>query len=191
MSSLSSQLDFLQEKKNWDEEENSLSICYPRCRQKHLSKECPLNSIEICALFEQDRPTKLCPLLPGLKVVLKGETRDTKQSYFITQKNPWKPRSIGMNQDFPLPFNYWNNMYNYQQFPQQYQYSATQQKPPHHLSQMQYPTPWSCWPPQPSQTFPQPQGRRGSPFRGGKFTMLIQQQQLQLPSNVPPTNPPL
>ena len=83
-----------------------------------------------------------------------------------------------MNQEPPTPFNSWNHMYGFYQFPQQCPYSATYWKNSIPPPQMKYPTPWVSWPPQNNQLTPWPQGWIGSPFQWGQFPMPIKYQLL-------------
>jgi hypothetical protein len=72
LSSLSSQLDTFQAKKNKEEVNLALVIFCSRCRKKHPLQECPLDSIEVCVICEQNHATKNFPSLPELKEVYQG-----------------------------------------------------------------------------------------------------------------------
>jgi hypothetical protein len=56
-------------KQKQDEVENALEVFYPKCKDKHPCKECPLDSVEVCGICELDHPTKIYQLFPRLKVV--------------------------------------------------------------------------------------------------------------------------
>ena len=63
LSTLSTQMDTLQEKHEHIELEKTMAIFYPQCRKKHPLKECPLNIVEACMICEQTHPTNSCPSL--------------------------------------------------------------------------------------------------------------------------------
>ena len=134
MSSISSKLDVLREKKRQAVEDLTLGVFYPRCRKKHPLKECPLDKVEVCQIYELNHDTKECPSLPQVKVVMQESTPDVEQAFSIAQKNPWQPRNHSMNPDLLL---FWNNMNT--QFPSCYSNNQC------HPSQdfMQNPNSWS------------------------------------------------
>ena len=70
MSSISSEIDVLREKQKQVEEDISLGIFCPKCRKKHLLKECALDKVEVCHLCEMNHDTKELPSLPQVKAVL-------------------------------------------------------------------------------------------------------------------------
>ena len=90
LSSLSSQLNALQEKIRQEEEDRDLNICFPKCRKRHPLKRYPLDKVETCLLCDQDHPTKDFPSLPGLKAIYKEAGADavSKPVCFISQKCP-------------------------------------------------------------------------------------------------------
>ena len=57
-------------------EQESLCIFYPKCRDKHPPKECPLNLKENnkCAICAEDHITEKCPSILGLKAVFTGDS---------------------------------------------------------------------------------------------------------------------
>jgi len=55
------------------EVEKEMTIFFPQCRKKHLIKECPLNTVETCAICEKNNSTTTCPSLPRLKAIFQGE----------------------------------------------------------------------------------------------------------------------
>ena len=91
MSSISSEIDVLREKKKQVVEDLIVGVFYPRCRKNHPLKECPLNKVEVCQLCELNHDTKECPSLPQVKVVLQESTPEVKPTYFIAQKKPRQP----------------------------------------------------------------------------------------------------
>jgi hypothetical protein len=70
----------------------------PKCRKKHPERECPLNSIEECAICELNHATSSCPSLPGLKAVFQGMGEDMEQLYLMGSRKPWQPRPPMGNQ---------------------------------------------------------------------------------------------
>ena len=91
-----------------------LGVLFPKCIKKHLSRECPLDKVEVCGLCDLEHDTKYFPSLPNTKVFFQESTVDVEQACYISQKKPWKPRIPGINSD-PTHFNYGNNVNN--QFP--------------------------------------------------------------------------
>eukprot|EP00253_Pinus_taeda_P017765 PITA_17765 len=67
LGTLTTQLDVLQAKQKQMEVEQNLAIFCPRCRKKHSHKECPLDTVQTCAICIRDHSTEICPSLPGLK----------------------------------------------------------------------------------------------------------------------------
>ena len=111
-------MDVLRENQRKVVEYLTLCVFFPRGRKKNRLKECSLDKVEVCQLYELNHETKECPSLPEVKEVLQESTPDLEQAYFISQKNPWQPRNQGMNPN-SLPF--WNNMNNMNtQFPSHY-----------------------------------------------------------------------
>ena len=85
------EIDVLRGKQKQAVEDLTLGVFYPKCRNNHPLKECPLNKLEVCKLCELNHDTKECPSLPQVKAVLQESTPDVEPTYFITQKNPWHP----------------------------------------------------------------------------------------------------
>lgn len=111
MSTLSSQLDVLQEKQKQMEVEKTMSIFFPQCKKKNPLKECPLNIVETCVICERSNSTSTCPYLPRLKEVLQGENEEVDQMYFMGERKPWQPRPQNMNQGMPQDLSqYFNNL---------------------------------------------------------------------------------
>jgi hypothetical protein len=195
INSFASQIDTLYIKQKQAEAEKALSIFCPKCKDKHLKRECPLNSVQICLICELDHPTDKCTSLLGVKASMKATNEEAEAIYLITQRRQWQPRGQGMNSQFsPTTINYWNNQLPY--------------------GQMNVPPPNQILPPyQDSNTWlpiPQQQSHHGqwNPYWRGRqqhlsyqshqpnlyqqqFQPSYQQQQLQLPPNAPQNNPPL
>jgi len=51
------QMDTLWIEKKQEEAERALAIFCPRCTRKHPRNECPLHSVEVCFVYEEDHPT--------------------------------------------------------------------------------------------------------------------------------------
>ena len=58
LSSFASQIDALQVKKKQAEAEAALAIFHSKCRGKHPLRECPLDRVPICTIFEKDHETQ-------------------------------------------------------------------------------------------------------------------------------------
>eukprot|EP00253_Pinus_taeda_P033127 PITA_33127 len=80
LGTLTTQLDVLQAKQKQMEAEQNLAIFYPRCRKKHSHKECPLDTIQTCAICTRDHSTESCPSLPRLKEVYKEVEEEPEQN---------------------------------------------------------------------------------------------------------------
>ena len=72
LQTLALQLDTMNIRRKQEEVERALAIFCPRCTRRHPRDECPLNSIEIGLVCEENHSTEKCPSLPGLKVVYQG-----------------------------------------------------------------------------------------------------------------------
>ena len=64
MSSISSEMDVLREKQRKVIEYLTLDILWPRCKKKRPLKECPLEKVEVCQLYELNHDTKEFPHFP-------------------------------------------------------------------------------------------------------------------------------
>ena len=76
LSTLSAQMDTLQEKQKQMELEKTMAIFCPQCREKHPLNECPLNTVEAYAICEQTHVISACPLFPRLKAVFQGASEE-------------------------------------------------------------------------------------------------------------------
>ena len=78
LGAMGSQLDALQAKKRKYEEQEMMSIFYPRCRTNNPQWEFSLNKIFVCNIFMEEHPIDNFPSLQGLQAIHKsgvvGET---------------------------------------------------------------------------------------------------------------------
>eukprot|EP00253_Pinus_taeda_P022524 PITA_22524 len=111
-------------KKKQAEAEAALAIFYSKCREKHPLRECPLDKVPICTIYEKDHETQQCPSLPRIKAALQPTEEEHEAVFLLTRRRQWQPRGQGTNSN--MPFNRWNN---HPPFQENY--------PP--LNQMQYP----------------------------------------------------
>ena len=72
LQALSIQMDTLHIKRKQEEAKRALAIFCPRSTRRHLRNECPLNSIEVCSICEENNSTDKCPSLPRLKAIYQG-----------------------------------------------------------------------------------------------------------------------
>lgn len=79
LSTLSAHIHTLQVKKNHLELDRTMAIFCLMCRKKHLERECPLNSLEVCTISVLNPATSSCPSLLGLKAVFQGTGEDMEQ----------------------------------------------------------------------------------------------------------------
>ena len=70
MSSISSEIDVLRENQKQAVEDPTLDVFFPKCRNKHPLKECPLDKVEACQLCEMNHDTKEFPSPPQVNTVL-------------------------------------------------------------------------------------------------------------------------
>jgi len=93
--SLISKVDDLQEE--WEQDGNPLLSFGAICRNKHLLRKCPLSSLKIFKICEEDHLMENCLALLRLLQVLKKSSKESNRLPGITQN--------------PLPFDTWNNAY--------------------------------------------------------------------------------
>lgn len=60
-----------------------MTILYPKCRKKHLLRECPLDNIHVCGLFTENHVTDDCPTLKDLQV---GQLEETQGFYYMAPR---------------------------------------------------------------------------------------------------------
>jgi len=75
---LAMQMDTLHIKRKQEEAESALAFFCPRYTRRHPMNECPLYSIEVCSICEENHSTDKCLSLPRLKVVYQGAKGATK-----------------------------------------------------------------------------------------------------------------
>ena len=85
LGTLTTQLDIMQAKQKQVEAEQNLAIFCPRCRKKHNHKECPFDTVQVCAICTKYHSTESCPSVPGLKAVYKEAEEETKPVYLLNQ----------------------------------------------------------------------------------------------------------
>jgi len=69
LQTLALQMDTMHIKRKQEEAKRALAIFCPRCTRKHPRNECPLTSIEIFSVCEENHSIYKCPSLPGPKAV--------------------------------------------------------------------------------------------------------------------------
>lgn len=74
MNNVSKKIDSLKFQQKLVEEQDMLSIFFPKCKINHPLRECPLDIKETnnCEICTDNHATDKCPSIPGLKVVLEG-----------------------------------------------------------------------------------------------------------------------
>ena len=108
MSTLSSQIDTLQVKKNKEEQESILSIFCSKCRNKHPLRDCPFDSIQLCGFSLETHSVAHCPTLQAMKTSQKGEA-EAESLCFIAPRIPWYPQTSGMYQEYMQSFPQYHN----------------------------------------------------------------------------------
>lgn len=68
LSTLGTQVDVLKAKKKKEEKDQILAIFCPKCRKKHLIRECPLEGIQVCGLCTENHATENCQNLKKLQM---------------------------------------------------------------------------------------------------------------------------
>jgi len=91
LQALAMQMDTLHIKRKQEEAERTLAIFHPRCTKRHLRSKCPLNSIEVYLVCEEDHSMNQCPSLPRLKAVYQGVKEAIEPLYFMNQRRPHGP----------------------------------------------------------------------------------------------------
>jgi hypothetical protein len=78
LSTIGSHLDTLKIKNKQKEENETMSIFFPRCRRKHSSRECPLDNILVCGFYNEDQLNENFPSLPSLlDIYISGDPRES------------------------------------------------------------------------------------------------------------------
>lgn len=90
LGTLTTQLDIMQAKQKQVEVEKNLVIFHPKCRKKHIHKECPLDAVKVCTICIKDHSIESCPSLLGLKEVYKEEKEESKLVYLLNQRRQWQ-----------------------------------------------------------------------------------------------------
>ena len=91
-----------------------MSIFCPKCRRKHLLRECPLDIKETnkCAIFTENHATEKCPSITGLKVVLEGGQLEAKSLHAMGAQRNWPQVSASMVPE-PSPHLFGYNAHSY------------------------------------------------------------------------------
>ena len=61
LSTIGNQIDTLKAKKKQEAEDQVMAIFCPKCRKKHALKDCPLDSIQVCAFCTEHHDIFNCP----------------------------------------------------------------------------------------------------------------------------------
>jgi len=83
-------LDTLKIKKKQEEENEAMSIFFPRCRRKHSSRECPLDNISVCGFCMEGHSIDKCPSLPSFLSIYKSG--DPGESSYAARR-PLQPKN--------------------------------------------------------------------------------------------------
>jgi len=102
-------MDTLQTNKKHMELERMMVNLFPCYIKKHPLKECPLDTLETCAIFEENHSISACPSLPALQAVFQGTNEEPYQLCFMGSKKPLQPWSLDLNPSTSRdPFKYYN-----------------------------------------------------------------------------------
>lgn len=80
LNTISDQLDTMKIKQKQEVKKAAIAVFCSKCRHKHVERECPLNTIEVCGIYTLEHPTEKCPSLPSLQAIYKGNAETTNQS---------------------------------------------------------------------------------------------------------------
>ena len=83
LQTLAMQMDTLHMKRKQEEAGRALAIFCLRCTRWHPRNECPLKSIEVCSVCEEDHSIDKCDSLRRLKALYQGAKQATKPLYFM------------------------------------------------------------------------------------------------------------
>jgi len=92
LQTLAMQMDTLHIKRKQEEVERALAIFCPRCTRRHPRNECPLNSIEVFSVCEENHSIDKFPTLLDLKAIYQGAEGVTEQLYYINRRRLHGPR---------------------------------------------------------------------------------------------------
>jgi hypothetical protein len=84
INSFYSQINTLKIKQKKIELDQALSIFFLKRTDKHPLRECPLNSVQVCLIFELDHSIDKCNSLPGVKASMKATNEEEDVAYLIT-----------------------------------------------------------------------------------------------------------
>jgi hypothetical protein len=126
-------LGILQDKKKHEEFEEAFCT---RCQEKHIARDCPLDSLRICGICDLNHSTDSFPSLPRMKETYQGDLGAATSSL----QQPWKLWPTCMVQNSIPPFSYSHNQ------------------------SWNTPIPWKPWEPQYHPYLPCPQGWNGPSY---------------------------
>ena len=86
------QLDTFRIQQKKQEAESALAIFCPRCTRKHPKNECPLHSVEVCFVCEEDHLTNQFPTLPKFKAMYQGTEATIEPLYVLNQMRSHGPK---------------------------------------------------------------------------------------------------
>lgn len=79
LNTISNELDTIKVNRKHEAEKAAMVVFFPKCRQKHVERECPLNSIEVCGIYTLEHQTKKFPSLLRLQAIYKGNIKTLDQ----------------------------------------------------------------------------------------------------------------
>ena len=91
LQSLSEKIGTLKIQNKKKDKNVAFSIFSPKCRKKHVLRECPLDlkSIETCVICAKNHDTKECSSVPSLKAVYQEQVPNQVDSVYFISKIPW------------------------------------------------------------------------------------------------------
>lgn len=84
LNTISDQLDTMKIKQNKEAKKASMVVFCSKCMHKHVERECPLNTIEVCGICTLEHSTKKFPSFLSLQAIYKGNA-ETVDQYQVTK----------------------------------------------------------------------------------------------------------